>query len=211
MAFSYFLIALISYAIGSLPCSFIIAKLAVGKDLTKLGTGNIGAMNVKRATNSWSWFAIAMVSDGLKGFASIHLAKWLGHQLQVNYTLFVWLAFFGAVLGHNYSIYFYFMKGKLIGGKGLATAGGALLAYNWFFLAFTVAFALIFIFLTGYLLAGQVLVTIAFPIFVYFYSPKDFIYATLISGIIFLKHAPRLPGLFTGKEPKWNVQDFHQV
>lgn len=177
--------------------------------MTKLGTDNVGAMNVKRATDSWGLFTIAMILDALKGFVSILLAKWLEPQLLVNYAFFVWLAFFGSVLGHNYSIYLYFIKGKLIGGKGLATARGALLAYNWVFLVFTVAFASTVIFLAGYLLAGQALATIAFPIFVHFYSPKDFIYATLVCMLIFLKHPPRLPSLFSGKEPKWKVRDFH--
>ena len=40
-----------------------------GEDITQHGTGNVGAMNVRRTTGSWGWFAVAMVADALKGWS----------------------------------------------------------------------------------------------------------------------------------------------
>ena len=57
----------LSYLIGSIPSAYIIVRAVTGEDITAHGTGNVGAMNVRRSTGSWGWFVIAMVSDALKG------------------------------------------------------------------------------------------------------------------------------------------------
>lgn len=207
----YIIIASISYLIGAIPFAHIIVKAVTGKDITRHGTGNIGAMNVKRTTGSWGWFTIAMLADGCKGLYSVLIAQALTILFRLDSTFASYLAIIFAVIGHNYSIYFLPTRRKIIGGKGLATAGGGILAYNWTFLAVALAIALAVIFSTKYLLAGQITVLLVMPVYVWFISPKDFIYVTVICIIIFLKHAPRIPGLFTGKEPKWNVKDYHQV
>lgn len=207
----YLLIAIISYLIGAIPFAYLIVKVAFGEDITRHGTGNIGAMNVKRTTGSWSWFIIAMLADGCKGIYSVIIAQVLTTLFKLDLSLASYLAIISAVVGHNYSIYFLLTRKKFIGGKGLATAGGGILAYNWTFLAVGIAVALTVIFATKYLLAGQITVTLALPAYVYFASPKDFAFITVLCAIVFLKHAPRLPGLLTGQEPKWNVKDYHQV
>jgi glycerol-3-phosphate acyltransferase PlsY len=207
----YIIIAFIGYLLGAIPFAHFIVKAVTGEDITRHGTGNIGAMNVKRTTGSWGWFIIAMLADGCKGLYSVIIAQFLASSLRLDMTFASYLAIISAVIGHNYSIYFLPTRKRIIGGKGLATAGGGILAYNWTFLAVGIAVALAVIFATKYLLAGQITVTLAMPVYVWFVSPKDFIYITILCAIVFLKHAPRLPGLLTGKEPKWNVKDYHQV
>jgi hypothetical protein len=72
----------VSYLIGSIPWAWIIVKLVTGEDITKHGTGNVGAMNVRRTTESWFWFAVDVLADGLKGLlpvlgaAALVLAFW---------------------------------------------------------------------------------------------------------------------------------------
>ncbi len=207
----YLIFAITSYLIGSIPFAYILVKKIIGEDITKHGTGNIGAMNVKRITGSWGWFAFDVLLDGHKGIIPVVLAKIFAPAMGLDITLTCYIAIFFAILGHNYSIYLLPIKGRIVGGKGLATAGRAILAYDWTFLTVALIIALSVIFATKYLLAGQITVTIAMPIYVWFSSPKDFWFITLICFIIFIKHAPRLPGLLTGKEPKWNIKDHHQV
>jgi len=211
MMLKYLIFAMASYLIGSIPFAYILVKKITGEDITKHGTGNIGAMNVKRTTGSWGWFALAVLLDGGKGMLPVILAKIFAPVMGLDITLTCYVAIFFAILGHNYSIYMLPIKGRIAGGKGLATAGGAILVYNWTFLVVALIIALSVIFATKYLLAGQITVTIAMPIYVWFSSPKDFRFITLICFIIFIKHAPRLPGLLTGKEPKWNIKDHRQV
>lgn len=211
MMLKYLIFAMASYLIGSIPFAYILVKKITGEDITKHGTGNIGAMNVKRTTGSWGWFALAVLLDGSKGMLPVILAKIFAPVMGLDITLTCYVAIFFAILGHNYSIYMLPIKGRIVGGKGLATAGGAILVYNWTLLVVALIIALSVIFATKYLLAGQIAVTIAMPIYVWFSSPKDFRFITLVCFIIFIKHAPRLPGLLMGKEPKWNIKDHRQV
>lgn len=212
MTWVYLSLAIISYLTGAIPFSYILVKAVSGEDIARHGTGNVGAMNVKRTTGSWGRFIIAVILDGSKGLIPVLLAKYLFvSTYALDLKMACYLAMAAAVIGHNYPIYMLLIKKRVVGGKGLATAGGALLVYNWTFLAAGIIIALAVIFLTKYLLAGQITVTLAMPVYVWFFSRPDFPFITIICIIIFAKHAPRLPGLFTGKEPKWNVKDYRQA
>ncbi|GAH15237.1 unnamed protein product, partial [marine sediment metagenome] len=109
-------IFLISYTIGSIPFSYIIAKLFKGKDVRKLGTKNVGAMNVISVAGLVPGL-IALFLDILKGALTVYLTEKITGNLAVS--LFAGLF---TVIGHNWSI---FLKFK--GGKGIATAIGVLL------------------------------------------------------------------------------------
>ncbi len=105
------IIILISYLLGSIPFGYIISKLK-GIDITKIGSGNIGATNVGRALGK-KYFFIVLFLDALKGFLPVLLFKQLyGFEYAILAGLF-------AVIGHSFSI---FMKFK--GGKGVATGLG---------------------------------------------------------------------------------------
>ncbi len=45
---TYLAIALLSYLIGALPVAYLVVKLLTGRDLRRLGTGNVGVMNTVR-------------------------------------------------------------------------------------------------------------------------------------------------------------------
>jgi acyl phosphate:glycerol-3-phosphate acyltransferase len=108
--------AVIAYLIGSFPTAYVIGKFTRGIDVSRNGTGNIGAMNAYEVTGSRTIGIAVGIVDILKGLLVVMVA-----QYQLGLTASVIAASF-AVLGHNYSI---FMKFK--GGRGLATAAGSLL------------------------------------------------------------------------------------
>lgn len=118
------LIAVISYLLGSIPFSYFIARWQ-GKNLFKVGSKNIGAANVYRATGKPSYFIFALIGDAAKGVLAIFLCRelsFLGYDLTIGLTA----AAFFVVLGHNWPL---FLKFK--GGKGLSSLVGILLALNW--------------------------------------------------------------------------------
>jgi len=115
------LISVISYFLGSIPFSYLVAK-AYGKNLYQIGSGNIGTANVWRATGKIEAMLMALVGDLGKGILSVFLAQRFFPSQILPQTL----AAFFAVLGHNWPI---FLKFK--GGRGLATLAGILLYLNW--------------------------------------------------------------------------------
>jgi acyl-phosphate glycerol 3-phosphate acyltransferase len=108
---------LASYLLGSVPFSYLVARLW-GVDLRTVGSGNIGGANVWRSCG-FPAFLLAITCDISKGAAlplyAIYGLGWSGMPV-----VLIGLA---AILGHTFSI---FMKFK--GGKAVATSGGVLLA-----------------------------------------------------------------------------------
>ncbi len=220
------LMFLAAYLIGSIPFAYIIVRAVAGEDITEHGTGNVGAMNVRRTTGSWMWFTIAMVADASKGFlptlaagtlplmfidptltaggalwstraAPIVAASALGPQAVV----------LGAVVGHNYSIWLTLAKRRLLGGKGLATGGGALLAYDWRYFLLVLVVGLAVIALTRYMMAGQVAATLALPIYAIATRAPDLLFVICLGALVYLRHHRRFVGLLKGEEPRLYVED----
>ncbi len=109
-------IAVISYFLGSIPFSYVIAKKFSNIDITREGSQNIGARNAFEVTrNKWVGI-ISLVLDFTKGLVAVFIGLYFNRV--VDYALIG--AIFG-VLGHNYSVFM-----KLKGGRGLATSAGAL-------------------------------------------------------------------------------------
>lgn len=106
---------MLSYLLGSIPFSQIVAKLAKGIDLRKAGTGNVGGNNLIQTAGA-SWGVIGGGLDILKGAAAMWAAQTLGAPYPASLAAGV-----AVVAGHNWPIWLGFR-----GGKGLATAGGAL-------------------------------------------------------------------------------------
>jgi len=68
------LIFLISYLLGSVPFSYIITKLFKGKDIRKLGTKNVGAMNVISVAGLVPGL-LALFFDISKGALAVYLTE----------------------------------------------------------------------------------------------------------------------------------------
>ncbi len=116
-----FLISVISYILGSIPFSYLVAR-AYGKNLYQVGSRNIGTANVWRATGKIEATLMALIGDLGKGILAVFLAQ----KFFPGQILPQTLAAFFAVAGHNWPV---FLKFK--GGRGLATCAGILLYLNW--------------------------------------------------------------------------------
>jgi glycerol-3-phosphate acyltransferase PlsY len=111
------LVGLLSYLSGSIPFGLIITKFFSGKDIRKIGSGNIGATNVLRSGNKY--LAIAtLILDLLKGYFPIIITKQYFPEL-------IQLSCLSAFLGHIFPIWL-----KLKGGKGVATYLGIITALS---------------------------------------------------------------------------------
>ena len=196
------LIFIVAYLLGSFPTAYLIVKKFTGQDIRKIGTGNVGAMNVSRATGKGSLFWLTVAIDAGKGALAVLIPQWLaflGHDLVLGITL----AGFGAVLGHCYPVFL-----KFQGGKAQASLIGILGVLNWQWLLIPWGgVAIISILASGYLFLGQFMGTIFLPIVAYFLVPEYFWASLLMAIPIFIKQWPRFIPMLKGQEPRWYFKE----
>jgi glycerol-3-phosphate acyltransferase PlsY len=120
MALNYAAAIIIGYLLGSIPFAVIISRLK-GVNLRERGSGNPGALAVWREVGP-ALGAVSLVADVGKGALAVYVAKWLGLDFNTG-PLWMSLAGFAAVAGHNWPVFL-----KFRGGKGAATVMGVLLA-----------------------------------------------------------------------------------
>jgi len=106
----------LGYLLGSIPTAYIVTRIAIDKDIRKLGGGNVGGLNTFREVGFWPAAVVALVDIG-KGALAVSIAFWL---LDVT-ALWVLLAGFASVVGHNWMLFL-----KFSGGKGMAPTFGSL-------------------------------------------------------------------------------------
>ena len=111
-----------AYLAGSFPTGVLVAR-ARGVDITRTGSGNIGATNVARSLGKKSGLFVLAV-DMMKGLGPT-LAVKLVFAGEPNGAWLVSGTALAAVLGHVFPIW---LRGK--GGKGVATAFGGFVAIS---------------------------------------------------------------------------------
>lgn len=107
---------LIAYLLGSIPFGLLIGRFK-GIDVRSVGSGNIGATNLLRVGGKFLGL-LTLLLDFSKGFIGVYVAS-LYEPSMLN------LAAVASVIGHIYPIWL-----RFDGGKGVATAAGALLCLN---------------------------------------------------------------------------------
>src|SRR5262249_36762998 len=181
---------------GSVPTGYILGHLS-GVDVRKAGSGNVGATNVARVAGK-KLGIFTLIGDAAKGFLPVYLAQRLGFD-----ATFVGLAALAAFLGHLFPVFL-----KFSGGKGVATALGALLA-----LTPAAAGALVIVFLVT-ALAGRIvsLASIAAaataPVAVWLlgYPAVTTAVVTAMALLIIWRHEKNIHRLMAGAERKCSAK-----
>ena len=116
-------VAIVSYLIGAIPWGYLIGKRH-GLDIRKLGSKNVGATNVTRVVGKWNG-RLCFLLDFLKGFLPVFVVTILREKdiISDEYQIIQMVAALSTVVGHIFPVYLWFR-----GGKGISTAGGAILA-----------------------------------------------------------------------------------
>lgn len=196
IAISLLFVIIISYLLGSISFSYIIAKKVKKVDIRQHGSGNAGATNTLRVLGIGP--AIFVLSlDIAKGIAAV----WLGHLLAPDDAgVFPALAGFAAIAGHNWPIYYGFR-----GGKGVATTIGVLATLVFLPALYAGIIAIGSIFITRYVSLGSILFVIGTPIFMvlFFDYPNSYIYLTVIIAVLLIwRHQTNIKRLLAGQESK---------
>jgi glycerol-3-phosphate acyltransferase PlsY len=112
----------IGYLFGSFPSAYLAGRLRKGIDIRKVGSKNMGAMNVFYEVGPVD-AALVSLADLGKGVGAILLVRWLsGNPLISPFDFLTGLTGVAAVIGHIFPIFL-----KFRGGKGGATAIGILI------------------------------------------------------------------------------------
>ena len=152
---------LFAYLLGSVPWAMIIAK-AHGKDLRKVGSGNIGATNLSRAVGK-KWAYVCFLLDAIKGFVPVLTGSVIIGKTQGPGSAAILLAIgLAAILGHVFPIYIGFK-----GGKGVATSFGVALAIWPYYTTCSVVSLLVWVIVTfiwRYVSLGSIIAAVVFPI-----------------------------------------------
>lgn len=114
------LIIALGYLAGSISTAILVCRAMGLPDPRNEGSRNPGATNVLRFGGKKA-AAITLAGDFLKGLLPVLLARLAGME-----ELGLALTAFAAFLGHLYPVFFGFE-----GGKGVATAFGAILGLSW--------------------------------------------------------------------------------
>ena len=157
----------LAFVIGAVPFAWLLVRLCKGIDVRTVGSGNAGATNASRAFDGKGArllaFLAVYVLDAGKG--------WLGVQVgaqspTLGLTLAVACAA-AAVLGHIFSPFLRFR-----GGKGVATATGALFALDWQVTLVALAVFFVVRLLTGQVFFGSLALGFALPVATWALHPE---------------------------------------
>ena len=188
-----------AYLIGAVPFGFLIGKMR-GVDVRTVGSKNIGATNVFRTVGK-KWGLVAFFCDVMKGLLPTLAARHFAADV-------AWLPLcvaIACVVGHMLTPY---MKFK--GGKGVATAFGALIALipatvGIAFALFAVTFACSNYISLGSCVAATSLAVMVWIPFLDHAGCRDMplcILVTLIAAFIVWKHRSNIGRLLRGNESR---------
>lgn len=185
-----------AYLIGSVPFALILAR-RWGADLRHVGSGNLGAANVLRASGVKAGLLVALL-DVSKGAASVALAQRLGGGPEV--PAFAGLA---AIVGHIYPVWLGFR-----GGKGVATACGAFAVLTPAAILPALGLFATVVWFTRYISVGSVLASVALPVIAYVNDSPVPVVASAIfaSALIVFRHRSNLQRVRLGTERRIGVR-----
>jgi glycerol-3-phosphate acyltransferase PlsY len=184
-----------AYLIGSVPFALLLAR-RWGADLRLVGSGNLGAANVLRASGVKAGVLVALL-DVAKGAVSVVLAERLAG------TSAAAAAGLAAIVGHIYPIWLRFR-----GGKGVATACGVFAILTPVAVPAAMSIFFITVWATKYISLGSVLASLALPPLAYATgSPLPAVAAACAAAsIIVFRHRSNLMRLRAGTERRIGVR-----
>jgi glycerol-3-phosphate acyltransferase PlsY len=189
----------LAYLLGSIPFGLILTRCFTRLDIRRIGSGNIGATNVRRAAGTPLGLA-TLAADLAKGAIPVWLAADRITAGGFSSELYLGGVLLAAFFGHLFPLYLKF-KG---GGKGVATLAGGLLVLS---PLAAVVCLLIFILLVcafGYVSLGSLGAAALLPLALW--EATRSVPLTVAGGagalFIWLRHRDNLRRLLKGREPK---------
>src|ERR1700753_559217 len=140
------------YLLGSFSTAIIVGKL-YGKDITSLGSKSAGLTNTLRVLGRFAAL-LGLAGDILKGVIACLVGLWLAyyaHAGEASDCVSLLPAGAGAIIGHNWPLYFAFK-----GGKGALTGAAVLFMFDWVMALICVGVFVLIVAATRYVSLGTI-------------------------------------------------------
>lgn len=186
----------VSYLIGALSGSLILAPVFGKEDPRKSGSGNAGATNALR-TGGRGYGAAVLVFDLVKGVVAALVIPWL-LAIPAGWAFACGIA---AVIGHVYPVYFGFR-----GGKGAATVIGVLLALLPLALLVGVVVWVVTLVISGYVGLSTLLGMVAVALWcIVTHAAPDAasVFVVIITALVFYTHRGNIKRMRDGNENRF--------
>jgi glycerol-3-phosphate acyltransferase PlsY len=185
-----FFAALLGFALGSIPFGLVLTRAAGLGDVRKIGSGSIGATNVLRTGNK-GLAAATVLLDAAKAVIPVLVARavWPGTE---------GVAAVAAVAGHCFTPWLAFR-----GGKGFASAAGALGALAWPAMLACAAIWGATLYVSRISSVSSLVSVIAAPLVAWGLGYPQVIPPLLaIAAIVIVQHRANIGRLLRGEEPR---------
>lgn len=186
------LAVVVAYFIGCISPSIMLAK-ARGIDIKKEGSGNAGTTNALRVMGKKAG-AITLAVDILKGVCAVLVGNLIAGYIA---GMFCAVAVFA---GHVWPALYRFK-----GGKGVATAFGALLAIDPLLGLAALGIVVVGVLISKRMSVGALLGAICFPAIAFFLKPDFIVPGTVMAILIIIKHRANISRLLKGEEPVLSI------
>ncbi|RMF67874.1 MAG: glycerol-3-phosphate 1-O-acyltransferase [Calditrichaeota bacterium] len=209
--YSLIVIVLLSYLVGSFPTSVVLGRLTRRIDIREFGSKNAGGTNAFRVLGWQAGLIVALVDVGKGVLAALLISKIRIDPVVLEPDLVRLIAGTAAVIGHIWTV-----LAKFKGGKGVATAGGVLIAiFPW---AALICF-LIFISLvltTRYVSVGSLSAALSLPFILLVMdhlpgrsvSNSLILFSLFLGALIFYTHRSNIRRLLNGTENRFRKNPF---
>ena len=187
------LVLAIAYLLGAIPFGYLLVKWKTGADVRAVGSGNIGATNVRRTAGRGAGIATLLL-DIAKGYAAVSIAG----RLTGGDWLWMSLAALAVMAGHAYPVFLRFQ-----GGKAVASFVGAFLCLTPAALGVEIIIFVAVVIWTRHISMASIVGAATFPLAAYLVAraPLPAVLASVAAGtFIIYRHSSNIRRLRLGTE-----------
>jgi acyl phosphate:glycerol-3-phosphate acyltransferase len=191
----------LSYLLGAIPTAYIAGRVLKGIDISKHGSGNIGATNTFRVLGKGPG-TFVLLFDIAKGFLAVTA---VGGLLGIDTLWVLILLGLTAVIGHNWTVFLNFK-----GGKGIATSFGVLIGLSikvppfGLVLLLTFGVWLVLFLIFGFVSLASIFAALVLPVLsLVTNQPIELVFlGVIVCLFVVIRHRSNITRLLSGQETR---------
>ena len=198
------LTVIIGYLLGSVNTSIIVSKF-YGIDIREHGSKNAGMTNTLRVLGKFAGILV-ILGDVIKGVASAYIGKYILGSVNGVLEVGMMLGGLGAIIGHNFPIYFGFK-----GGKGVLTTAAIIAVLDPKIWLILFAIFLVVVIITRYISLGSIVCTLLLPVVIFAIKTGNernymLVWGMLVALSALVMHKQNIIRLIKGEESKFSIK-----